>query len=88
MHILFCLFDDKLLNSFSIDSICWILIIRNCGLRIVSLISSLKFVLLSIILSLFIFGEVLSFILTSSLINELIIGNLSSVCFIESYLIF
>ena len=76
MHILFCLFDDKLFNSFSIDSICWILIIRNCGLQIVGFISSLKFVLLLIILSLFTFREVLSFILTSSLINELIIGNL------------
>ena len=67
---------------------CWILIIRNYGLQIVGLISSLKFVLLSIILSLFIFGEVLSFILTSSLINELITDNLSSVCFVESSFIF
>jgi hypothetical protein len=88
IHALFCLFDDKLFGSSSIGSICWTLIIRNCGLRIVGLISSLKFVLLSVLLSLFIFLEVVSFIFTFSLIDELIIGDLSSVCFVESSFIF
>ena len=48
----------------------------------------LKFVLLSIILSLFIFGEVLSFILTSSLINELSIGNLIQFALLNHLLFF